>query len=126
MPKSLIQLFKPKTIFAAGVFGDIKAPPGVDKYTGTQGEGFFLLLNNILKLIIVAAGIFALLNFIIAGYEFMSAGGDTQKINKAWEKIWQSILGLVVTAGAFTVAAVVGQLIFKDPGAIINPKIYGP
>lgn len=126
MLKFLIQVFKPKLALAQGIFGNIKPPPGVDKYSGTEGQGFFLLLNNILKFIIVAAGFFALLNFIIAGYDFMSAGGDTQKVNKAWEKIWQSILGLAVTAGAFTIAAVVGQLVFKDPGAIINPQIYGP
>jgi len=122
--KSLILISKP--VQAAGIFGQIKPPPGVDKYSGGQGAGLVKLLNNILRLLIVGAGLFALFNFIIAGYEFITAGGDAQKINQAWAKIWQSLLGLVVAAGSFTLAAVFGKLIFGRWDAILTPTIYAP
>ena len=115
-----------KSAQAAGIFGQIKPPPGVSQYSGSHGAGLVKFLNNILRLLIIGAGLFALFNFIIAGYEFITAGGDAQKINQAWAKIWQSLLGLVVAAGSFTLAAVFGKLIFGRWDAILTPTIYAP
>jgi len=112
--------------FINSFFGQINPPPGVDKYSSSHGEGLIKLLNNLLKLAVVGTGLFALLNFIIAGYGFMTAGGEPQKINNAWAKIWQSLVGLLISAGSFTIAAIAGKLIFGDYGAILNPKIYAP
>ncbi len=112
------------------VFGNVKNPldilaPG--KYpAGTNGEGLITLLNALLKLAIVGAGVYALLNFIFAGYGFMSAGDDPKKITHAFDKFWQSLVGLLFVAGAFVLAAVFGYLIFGDATAILNPRIFGP
>ena len=119
------QIFKPKPVFAQ-IFGNINPPPGVSEYGGQPGQGLFTLLNNVMKLMIVFAGIYALINFIVAGFDFINAGGNSEKITKAWEKIWQSLLGLLIAAGSFTLAAVFGKLIFGDYGAILAPKIYRP
>lgn len=88
--------------------------------------GIIAFANNVLKLVIVGAGIFAFFNIIIAGYDFLGAGGDAKKIEQAWGKIWQSLIGLAFVAGSFVLAAIFGWLIFRDPTAILNPKIYGP
>lgn len=107
-------------------FGNIIAPDPIGKYGGEKGQGLLLFANNLLKLIIIGAGLFAFFNIIIAGYSFMSAGGDPQKIGKAWERIWQSLMGLLFVAGSFVLAAIFGQLVFGDWTAILSPKIYGP
>ena len=109
------------------IIGKVAPPPGVSSY-GADGNpsGLITLLNNVLRLMIIVAGIFALINFILAGYSFMSAAGDPKKIELAWAKIWQSIVGLLIIVGSFALAALVGWLIFKDPGAILKPVIYGP
>jgi len=112
---------------ADNFFGNIVAPDAITKYGGgTGGEGLLKFANNLLKLAVVVAGIFAFLNIIFAGYSYMSAGGDPQKIGKATEKIWQSLIGLLLVAGSFVLAAIFGQLIFGDWSAILSPKIYGP
>ncbi|HUW21181.1 MAG TPA: hypothetical protein VMW41_00800 [Candidatus Bathyarchaeia archaeon] len=95
-------------------------------YTGTSGEGLVTLLNNILKLAVVVAGIFSFINLIVAGYGFMSAAGNPEKITEAWSRIWQSLVGLLIVASSFVLAALFGYLVFGDPTAIISPKIYGP
>ena len=107
-------------------FGCISPPPGVSQYGSLKDQGLIFFANNVLKLIIVGAGIYAFLNIIIAGYGFLSAGGDTKKVEQAWNKIWQSLLGLAFVAGSFVLAAIFGWLIFKDPRAILSPQIYGP
>jgi hypothetical protein len=82
-------------------------------------------LNLILQTLIVGAGIYALFNLVLAGYSFMSAGDDPKKIEGAWAKIWQTLLGLAVAAGAFVLAAIFGRLLFGSAGwdFIINPVI---
>lgn len=119
------QIFKPVQA-KSNIFGEIKPPGFIAEYNSEHGSGLITLLNNILNLMVIGAGLFALVNFILAGYGFITAGEEPQKIENAWAKIWQSLLGLVIVAGSFTLAAVFGKLIFGDFGAIINPKIQGP
>lgn len=87
--------------------------------------GIILLLNNILKLVFVVAGIWAFFNFIIAGYGFLSAGGEPKNITKSWDRIWQSFMGLLFIVGSFLLAAIAGMLLFHDPSAILQPTL-GP
>lgn len=104
-------------------FGNIKAPAGLSNYTGDPAQNLGQLLNLVLRTLIVGAGIYALINLVLAGYAFMSAGDDSKKVAGAWAKIWQTLLGLAFAAGAFVLAAIFGQLIFKDPTFILNPRI---
>jgi hypothetical protein len=119
------------------VIGQISPPPGVEQWRkficfGPHclgvGEvpGLIPFLNAIIKLLIVIAGLYAFLNIILAGYGFLTASDDPKKMTAAWAKIWQSALGLVVIAGSFVLAAILGYLIFGDPAAILRPTIYGP
>ncbi len=105
------------------IFGTV-APP-IGGYSSTI-EGLTQLITNILSLAFLGAGVWAFLNFIIAGYSFLSASGDPKKITAAWERIWQSIVGLVVIVASFILAAIVGWLVFGDPLYILKPKIFGP
>lgn len=88
--------------------------------------GLVPFLNNVLRLIFVIAGLFAFFNLIIAGFGFMTAGGDAKAIEKAWSKIWQSLMGLLIIVASFLLAAIFGYLLFGDPGAILQLKIWGP
>ncbi|MDO8503755.1 MAG: hypothetical protein Q7S60_03620 [bacterium] len=107
-------------------FGTVELPQALQQRFGTEPGALITLLNIILKLLVTAGGIYALINIIIAGYGFISAGGDPKAITNAWAKIWQSLLGLTIIAGSFLLAAVIGQLIFGKPEAILNPQIYVP
>ena len=109
----------------SSLFGRIEPPEAIAKY-GDSTQGLFIFVNNILKILVAGAGIFVLFNVIIAGYGFLTAGGDSEKVSKALAKIWQSVIGLVVVAGAFLLAGVVGLIIFGDARALLVPKLYGP
>jgi hypothetical protein len=112
-----------------GPLGNINLPPDIDTGYGdlfNPGGGLVGFLNNIFKLITVAAGLFAIINFILAGYGIMSSSGDPEKLSKAQNKIWFSIIGLVVIVASFTIAALLGWILFKDTNAILNIKIFGP
>lgn len=102
-------------------FGSITPPSAI---AGKEpGAGIGGLIQTIIWILIIGAGIYALFNLILAGYAFMSAGDDAKKVSGAWAKIYQTMIGLAFTAGAFILAAIFGQLIFGDPTFILSPKI---
>ncbi len=105
------------------LFGTVNPP--VPAY-GTVFTGFVPFFNNILRLIFVIAGLYAVLNLIIGGFGFMNSGGDAKAIENAWNRIWQSLVGLIIIVSSFLLAVILGYLIFGDPGAILQPKISGP
>ncbi len=105
------------------LFGTIKPPQGVDKYASTSnGEGIFLFINNIFKIAVVIAGIYLVAQIIIVGYAYLNANGDPKKIAGAWEKIWQSILGLVIIVAAFAIAGLIGNFLGIN---ILSPTLNG-
>jgi len=115
----------------AGTFGTIENPfsriGGSNALVNSQnGQGLFSIINALLRTAIVVAGLYTLINFIIAGYLFLSAGGDQKKFAQAWEKIYVSIIGLLVTSGCLLLAAVIGFIIFGDATMLISPRIFRP
>ena len=119
-------LEKSGTIQKGSFWGKIEPPEPLAKFGDVEGGAIGNFLNVIFKTIVVVAGIYTLFNLLTAGYAFMGAGDDPKKVAAAWRKIWQSLLGLAFTAGAFVLAAIFGQLIFGDPTFILNPSIPTP
>lgn len=113
---------------AVPIFGNVNPPDYLTKYTNVVGPNFGLivLFNNILRLVFLIGGIYVFVNMIMAGYQYMNAGGDPKQIEAAWSKIWQSIMGLTIMVVSFILAAIIGFLLFGDPAFIFKPKLYGP
>jgi len=110
-------------LLAQNPFGTVPVPSGLAKYNANPGTAIGTLIQTAIWILIGGAAIYALFNFILAGYAFMSAGDDPKKVAGAWSKIWQTALGLAVAAGAFVLAAIFGQLIFGSATFILNPTI---
>lgn len=106
------------------IVGSIDPGTSFKPYGGLSGFG--LLFSNILRLVFVGAGIFALINFLVAGFQYMSSGGDAKALTAAWNRIWLSLVGLIIIVGSFALASLFGYLIFGDAGFILSPKLYGP
>ncbi len=104
-------------------FGQITPPQALSQFGSSPAQAIGGLIERIIQVLIIGAGIYALFNFILAGYGFLSAGDDVKKVQGAWAKIYQTVIGLAVAAGAFVLAAIFGQLIFNDPMFILNPRI---
>ena len=105
--------------------GCVSPPPFITSGIGPNGEltGVTSFFNSILRLVFIVGGLWAFLNFILAGYGFLGAGGDAKAVGKAWDRIWQSFVGLLVIVGSFLLAAIVGVLLFHDATAILQPSL---
>jgi hypothetical protein len=106
--------------------GNVAPPPGYTAFGGADPAGLSKLLSIALRTLIVIAGIYALFNFIFAGYAYLSSAGDPKAAQNASSKITQSVIGLTVAAGAFVIAGIVGQILFQDPNALLQITIFSP
>jgi len=104
-----------------GIFGTINNPT---KYASEDGSGLFSLLSNLFKLVGAVAGIFFVIQIIMAGFGYLSANGDPKKTEVAFAKIWQSLIGLAIVSVAFVLASFIGKILGIDN--ILTPTIYGP
>src|SRR3990172_8544343 len=107
------------------LLGTIDPPQNVVAYSADTA-GLIRLISNVLKISVVAAGIFGLINLVTAGIQWAGAGGNPEIIKQASSRIWMSLLGLIIVAVAFVAAGVIGLLFFGSATAIINPVVFGP
>ncbi len=104
------------------IIGKIDTPAKLGfAYGNLEGGGLVSFLNNLVSLIITLAGLFTLINIILSGYYYLFSNGDPQKISKAHAKIIPSLVGLGIVAAAFVIAGIVGQLLFGNINALLNP-----
>lgn len=102
------------------ILGNINPPP--TKYKILSEGGLTSFISNLLIFIITIAGLFTLVNFIIAGYLYMSSNGEPQKIMAAGNKMLQSLIGLAVISAAFIIAGIIGYAFFKQADFLFNPS----
>lgn len=109
---------------ANSVLGQPIANP-VSSY-GNVGTGLPSFITNVVTIIFAAAGLFAFFNLMIAGFSYISAAGDTKKIEAATYSINMSVIGLVIMVGAAALTGIISYLLFGSATAILSPSIKGP
>lgn len=112
---------------ASSPFGTVKNPlQTLNTGYGNVDTGLPSFVSNIITIVFAAAGLYAFFNLMIAGFSFITAGGDEKKIAAATYSINMSLMGLVVMVAAAAVTGVVSFLLFHDATAILSPDIKGP
>lgn len=112
------------------VFGTIEAPDAVQRY-GVIGDpnsqgGPTAFISNVVILITVIAGIWALINIVLAGFTLVTSDGDSKKISEMSSKITNTFLGLLIMVAAPLIAAIFGLFLFGQADYFLNPQIFGP
>lgn len=97
--------------------GTVEPPVG----SGNFDTAMVPFVNNIFRLVFVGFGAYALVNFILAAFNYMNAGGEAKNIEKAKKLITQSIIALVLLSVSFLFAGIVGAVFFNDWSFILNP-----
>jgi hypothetical protein len=62
-----------------------------------------VLVGTVVKAFLGMLGIIFIILMVYAGYNWMIAHGDEQKVDKAKDTIREAIIGLVVTVGAYAI-----------------------
>lgn len=77
------------------------------------------VISNVLTIIFVLGALAVLVMLIIGAFNWITSGGDKEKVGGAQKRITQAIAGLVVLALAYFLTVVVGQVVNID---ILNLK----
>ncbi len=77
-----------------------------------------LILTNVLTVLTIVGGIMFLLYFLIGALQWVSAGGEKGKIEKAKGMLTNSAIGLIVIVLSYSISWIVGKVIGVD---ILNP-----
>lgn len=92
-------------------FGKIQPPEPLKKLLGTDQTGTGAIsrfLSNTVTLIYSVAAVVLVFMFIWAAFEWMTSGGEKEKVASARNKIIYAIIGIILFALAFAILRVVG------------------
>jgi cytochrome bd-type quinol oxidase subunit 2 len=111
-------LILPYFVFAAdGPLNKLQNIAGQGGYTvNTTGDEykFSEILGLVVSGFLSLLGVIFIGEIIYAGYNWMTARGDEQKIEKAHDTIRRAIIGLVVVVGAYAIWAFVYQYLLSS------------
>lgn len=76
------------------------------------GDSLFALLKTIIdKIILPIGGVLAVLSFIYSGFLYVTAQGDTKKIDTAHKALLYTSVGTAVLLGSWVIAKVIENTI---------------
>ena len=78
------------------------------------GEKLTLIISTLIGLLSIGAGIWFLWQTVMAGYAYMTAGSDKEKVSQARQKLTQSIIGLVIVILAIFLINFLGYILRID------------
>ena len=95
-----------------------EAMPGGTKEIGTDpGETIFYYFGEIYKWAVPAIGVIAVVMIMIAGFQWMLAGGNASKVTTAKKRMTDAMMGLILVIGAYW------MLNFINPALVEAPKL---
>lgn len=93
------------------VFGKIQAPDAIKRFLGsdqTGAWGISKFLSNVIVLIYSIASIALIFMILWAAFEWLTSGGDKEKVASARARLTYAIIGMILFAIAFAVIQVLG------------------
>lgn len=103
-----------------GITNPITGTLGDDPEKAASGETFVSYFVDLWGTIISIGGLIVLIMFLWGGLEWITAGGDASKIEKARNRIMQSVLGLLILVSSFVIIGFVSQLFFGEEFSLLN------
>src|SRR5262249_2747760 len=65
---------------------------------GDNGKQFATVITNIINLLLIIIGVVAVIMIIVAWFNFITSGGDSNKVAAAKNSIIYAIIGLIIVA----------------------------
>lgn len=110
-----------KTIsISASQFGDGFREPGSffadDSKAGTAEAlgNLELFVSRMIGGLTILGGIFFIIYFVLGAFTWITAGGDSSKIQKSRDQMVQGVLGLIVIVIAYSIVGIVGTFVGFD------------
>jgi uncharacterized membrane protein len=103
-----------QTLIAENEFGSGFTPP-TKAYTENAATNPMALIVKLISagigILTIVGAMFFIVQFLLAAFGWLTAGGDSGKVEKARNQILNSVIGLVLIVAAYAVIGLVGSLI---------------
>ncbi|MDP2708803.1 MAG: hypothetical protein Q8O93_02010 [bacterium] len=80
-------------------------------YEAVGEDGLAIAAGIVIQAILAVIGIIFLALMLYAGYNWMTARGEQEKVDKAKDTIQRSIIGLIIIVGAYAIWRFVSQIL---------------
>jgi glucose uptake protein GlcU len=108
-------LLLPAVVLAAGIVPD---NPASGSLPGTSSSTFTQELGNIIKIVLVAAGLLAVAFIIWGGFMYITSRGNEELATEAKNIIRNAIIGLVVIILSYVIVVVIARALIIGPTAV--------
>ena len=85
--------------------------PLTDDAISDPGANLEAILSNIFGFLTILGAVFFLVYFLIAALQWITAGGESGKVEKARNRIVNGVIGLVILVGAYAFIGFIGGLV---------------
>lgn len=99
-------------------FGGILAGSNPADSTANALTNVEIIISRILGGLTTLATIFFIIYFVLGTFGWITAGGDSSKINKARDEMVQGVLGMIVVIVTYVLIGLIGNVIGLD---VLNP-----
>ena len=112
-------LFLPLLVLAL-TFKPQVIPGGAKEFGADPGGTIFYYFGEIYKWAVPAIGVIAVIMIMIAGFQWMLAGGNATKVSAAKTRMTNSVVGLILVIGAYSIFNFINPALVKAPRLAIK------
>jgi lysylphosphatidylglycerol synthetase-like protein (DUF2156 family) len=94
---------------SAGVLGRLQKVGSVGGYSEADETSLASGLGVVANVILSILGIIFIILIIFGGIQWMTAGGNEDKVKKAQDRIKSAVIGLVITLSAFAIWSLIDR-----------------
>jgi hypothetical protein len=113
---SLAQEIEPTVESGSPLLDKLKTVGNSAGYGEATPENSILdIIGTAISVMLSLLGVIFIFLIILAGYNWMTAAGDQEKITKAQHTIRSAIIGLLIIVASFAIWLFISQIIVSDP-----------
>jgi len=110
-------------INAASAYADVNVTPGNPNQGISPQADPSKVITNILTIIFMAAILLVLFFLILGAFQWITSGGDKEKVGHARGTIVNALIGLAILALAFLIINIVGGILNINIHNIVLPSL---
>lgn len=110
----------------AQIINKAVGPWGSDAAAAKAGTTFVQYFVVIWNSLIAVGALLVLMYFLWGAFEWITAGGDSNKLGSARNRMLQSVIGLFILVTSYTLIGFISNLFFGTNYNILKPTFFIP
>ena len=112
----------------SAIIGGVEPPTAVSAINSESGSeiGIIFFISRLITVANIVAGILVMINFVLAGFIYITNAGNTAANTQVTEKLTWSVIGILVIVSSYTLAAIFGVIFYGDPTYVLSPTLETP